>query len=54
MELDASILRPIIGRALDASVAVPVEWSLVPILAGDGQGLGVCGGTSLGLGARGR
>jgi hypothetical protein len=41
MELDASILRPIIGRALEASVAVPVEWSLVPILAGDGQGLGV-------------
>jgi hypothetical protein len=41
MELDASMLRPIVGRALDASVAVPVEWSVVPILAGDGQGLGV-------------
>jgi hypothetical protein len=41
MELDASMLRPIVGQALDASVAVPVEWSVVPILAGDGQGLGV-------------
>jgi hypothetical protein len=41
MELDASMLRPIVGHALDASVAVPVEWSVVPILAGDGQGLGV-------------
>ena len=36
MELDASMLRPIVGQALDASVAVPVEWSVVPILAGDG------------------
>jgi hypothetical protein len=41
MELDASMLRPIVGHALDAAVAVPVEWSVVPILAGDGQGLGV-------------
>ena len=41
MELDASMLRPIVGQALDAAVAVPVEWSVVPILAGDGQGLGV-------------
>jgi hypothetical protein len=41
MELDASMLRPIVGHTLDASVAVPVEWSVVPILAGDGQGL-VC------------
>jgi hypothetical protein len=41
MELDASMLRPIVGQALDASVAVPVEWSVVPILAGAGQGLGV-------------
>jgi hypothetical protein len=40
MELDASTLRPIVGRALDA-LAVPVDWSVVPILAGDGQGLGV-------------
>ncbi|MCE3276020.1 MAG: hypothetical protein K0R13_1875 [Propionibacteriaceae bacterium] len=38
--LDASTLRPIVGRALDA-LAVPVDWSVVPILAGDGQGLGV-------------
>jgi hypothetical protein len=30
-------------------VAVTVEWSVVPILAGDGQGLGVF---CLGLGAR--
>jgi hypothetical protein len=35
------MLRPIVGQALDAAVAVPVEWSVVPILAGDGQGLGV-------------
>jgi hypothetical protein len=41
MELDASMLRPIVGHALDAAVAVPIEWSVVPILAGDGQGLGV-------------
>jgi hypothetical protein len=41
MELDGSTLHPIVGHALDASVAVPVEWSVVPILAGDGQGLGV-------------
>jgi hypothetical protein len=41
MELHASMLRPIVGQALDASVAVPVEWSVVPILAGDRQGLGV-------------
>jgi hypothetical protein len=41
MKLDASMLRPIVARALDASVAVPVEWSVVPMLAGDGQGLGV-------------
>ena len=41
MELDASMLWPIVGHALDASVAVLVEWSVVPILAGDGQGLGV-------------
>jgi hypothetical protein len=41
MELDGSTLRPIVGHALDASVAIPVEWSVVPILAGDGQGLGV-------------
>jgi hypothetical protein len=40
MELDASMLQPIVGHALDA-LAVPVEWSVVPILAGDGQGLGV-------------
>jgi hypothetical protein len=40
MELDASMLRPIVGRALDALVE-PVEWSVVPVLAGDGQGLGV-------------
>lgn len=40
MELDASMLQPIVGYALDA-LAVPVEWSVVPILAGDGQGLGV-------------
>jgi hypothetical protein len=32
---------PIVGQALDVSVAVPVKWSVVPILAGDGQGLGV-------------
>jgi hypothetical protein len=38
MELDASMLQPIAGRALDA-LAVPVEWSVVPILAGNGQGL---------------
>jgi hypothetical protein len=36
MELDASMLQPIVGHALDA-LAVPVEWSVVPILAGDGQ-----------------
>ena len=30
------MLRPIVGHALDAAVAVPVEWSVVPILAGDG------------------
>ena len=41
MELDASMLRPIVGQALDAAVAVTVDWSVVPILAGDGQGLGV-------------
>jgi hypothetical protein len=41
MELDASMLRPIVGHALDAAVVVPVEWSVVLILAGDGQGLGV-------------
>ena len=41
MELDASMLRPIVGHALDTAVVVPVEWSVVPILAGDGQGLGV-------------
>jgi hypothetical protein len=41
MELDESALGPIVRYALDASVAVPVEWSVVPILAGDGQGLGV-------------
>jgi hypothetical protein len=41
MELDASMLRPIVGHALDAVVALPVEWSVVPILVGDGQGLGV-------------
>jgi hypothetical protein len=41
MELDASMLRPIVRHALDAAVAVPVEWSVVPILAGDGPGLGV-------------
>jgi hypothetical protein len=40
MELDALMLRPIVGQALDA-LAMPVEWSVVPILAGDGQGLGV-------------
>src|SRR4029453_2589783 len=40
MELDASMLQPIVGYALDA-LAGPVEWSVVPILAGDGQGLGV-------------
>lgn len=34
MELDASMLRPIVGHALDAAVAVPIEWSVVPILAG--------------------
>jgi hypothetical protein len=41
MELDASTLRPIVGHALDAAAAAPIEWSVVPILAGDGQGLGV-------------
>jgi hypothetical protein len=40
MELDASMLQPIVGYAVDA-LAVPVEWSVAPILAGDGQGLGV-------------
>jgi hypothetical protein len=58
MELDASMLRPIVGHALDAAVVVPVEWSVVLILAGDGQGLGVFrvsgsarvgGGTLIGL-----
>jgi hypothetical protein len=34
MELDASMLRPIVGHALDAAVVVPVEWSVVPIVAG--------------------
>jgi hypothetical protein len=41
MELDASTLRPIVGHALDAAAAAPIEWSVVPILAGDGQGLGI-------------
>jgi hypothetical protein len=45
MELDGSTLLPIVGHALDASVAVPVEWSVVPIRAGDGQGLGVFRGS---------
>ena len=27
MELDGSTLHPIVGHALDASVAIPVEWS---------------------------
>jgi hypothetical protein len=40
MELNASMLRPIVGHALDG-LAVLVEWSVAPILAGDGQGLGV-------------
>ncbi|MGB3592962.1 MAG: hypothetical protein WA994_02210 [Ornithinimicrobium sp.] len=40
MELRASVLQPVVGHALDAS-AVPVHWSVAPILAGDGQGLGV-------------
>lgn len=40
VELDASTLQPIVGHALDA-FAVPVDWSVVPILAWDGQGLGV-------------
>ncbi len=40
MELDASMLQPIVGHALDA-FAVPVDWTVAPILAGDGQGSGV-------------
>jgi hypothetical protein len=42
-----AVLRPIVGHLLDAAVVrselprVPVEWSVVPILAGDGQGLAV-------------
>jgi hypothetical protein len=41
MEIDASMLQPIAGHVLDAAAAVPADWSVVPILAGDGQGLGV-------------
>jgi hypothetical protein len=40
MDLDASMLQPIVGQVLDVSAA-PVEWQVSPILAGDGQGLGV-------------
>jgi hypothetical protein len=36
MELNASMLRPIVGHALDG-LAVLVEWSVAPILAGDGR-----------------
>ena len=40
MELDASMLRPIVGHAHDAAVAEPVEGSVAPILAGGWPGTG--------------
>jgi hypothetical protein len=41
MDLDAGDLQPIVAASLGVGSVAPAEWSCEPILAGDGQGLGV-------------
>jgi hypothetical protein len=41
MDLDAGVLRSVVEASLDAEPVTLAGWSCEPILAGDGQGLGV-------------